>query len=459
VTAVFVDLDRTLLREGSGPVLTRALEAAGLPVRRLPADGLWWAYYNRLGETTLSMALARASTAATRGWDVAASRAAAEAAVPELLALLAPGGLAAVRDWQKDGRRVLLVTTTPEHLVAPLADAVGVDGVLATRLEERDGRFTGALDGGFVWGTGKLDRVRAYCAAEGLELGDATAVSDSVFDLPLLRAVGEPLCVNPDPRLWLVARALRWPIAHWDAAGGVPSLLGVEPFGVLRHLLVPQLFPYARFEFCDVGRIPDEGPVVLASNHRSYFDVAALALLAARISRPVRALAKRELFDLPIAGTLLRSIGALPVDRGRSGAAAFAEAAASLHRGEVVVVLPQGTIPRGHAFFDPTLVGHTGAVRLARATDAAVVPVGLWGTEAVWPRASRLPDVTTVLSPRPVTVQVGEPVQLRAPDAKDATVELMAAISALLPDEARRAGTPSEADLARTRPAGGWRDG
>jgi len=454
--AVFVDLDRTLLREGSGRVLARALAEAGLAGagRRYPGDGLWWAFYNRFGETSVSMALARASVVAARGWEVDRARDAAKLAVPGLLELLAPGAPAALAGWKAEGRRVVIVTTTAEHLVAPLAEALGVDGVLATRYEHRDGTFTGAIDGGFTWGTGKLDAVRAYCAREGLDLAACTAVSDSVFDLPLLRAVGDPLVVNPDPRLAVVATVLRWPVARWSAAGGVPKVLGVEPFGLLRHLVVPQLFPYARVELAGLEHLPARAPVLLAANHRSYFDVAALLLLAARIGRPVRALAKRELFELPVVGTLLRAIGGLPVDRGRSGAAAFAEAAASLRRGEVVIVLPQGTIPRGAAFFEPTLVGRTGTVRLARETAATIVPVGLWGTELVWPRSQRLPDVTTVLHPRAVSVTLGPPVLPTSPDLTAATAEVMAAIVALLPEEARVRHEATGDELARTLPPG-----
>jgi putative phosphoserine phosphatase/1-acylglycerol-3-phosphate O-acyltransferase len=400
------------------------------------------------------MAAARASVAATRGWEVDRARDAAKLAVPALLERVAPGATAAIAAWHAEGRRVVIVTTTPEHLVTPLAEALGVDGVLATRYEVRDGAFTGALDGSFAWGTGKLDLVRAYCEKEGLDLAACTAVSDSVFDLPLLCAVGQRLVVNPDPRLRIAARLLRWPVVQWSAAGGVPKVLGIEPFGLLRHLVVPQLFPYARFEFRGLEHVPTEGPVVLAANHRSYFDVAALVLLAARIGRPVRALAKRELFELPVLATLLRAIGGLPVDRGRSGTAAFAEAAASLRRGEVVIVLPQGTIPRGAAFFDPTLVGRTGAVRLARETGAALVPVGIWGTEHVWPRRQRLPDVTSVRHPRRVTVTVGPPVEPTSPDVAAATAALMSAIVALLPEQARTPRAPSADELARTIPAG-----
>ncbi len=85
-------------------------------------------------------------------------------------------------------------------------------------------------------------------------------------------------------------------------------------------------------------------------------------------------------------------------------------AEAALRAGEVVVVLPQGTIPRGSDFFDPELKGKTGTARLAASTGAVVVPIGLWGTEKVWPRSARMPDFTLVRHPPKVTVRIGRTV-------------------------------------------------
>ena len=64
-----------------------------------------------------------------------------------------------------------------------------------------------------------------------------------------------------------------------------------------------------------------------------------------------------------------------------------------MHGGELLMLAPEGTIPRGPAFFDPELKGRWGAARLAAATHAPVIPVGLWGTEKVWPRSSRTAEV------------------------------------------------------------------
>ncbi len=221
---------------------------------------------------------------------------------------------------------------------------------------------------------------------------------------------------------------------------------------MLRPVVRPALFPYARFDVDGVSRIPARGPVILAANHRSYFDVVALAIVAARLRRPVRFLGKRELFDAPVIGSVARALGGIPVDRGSRSDAPLREARRALEAGEVVLVLPQGTIPRGRAFFDPVLKGKSGTARLAAMTGAAVIPVGLWGTEAVWPRSSRLPDITNVLRPPPVRVRVGRPVHLGLSDVTADTEAIMAAIADQLPAESQRPHTPTAEELARTFP-------
>ncbi|MDQ3390647.1 MAG: 1-acyl-sn-glycerol-3-phosphate acyltransferase, partial [Actinomycetota bacterium] len=132
----------------------------------------------------------------------------------------------------------------------------------------------------------------------------------------------------------------------------------------------------------------------------------------------------------------------------------LAAAADALAGGELVVLMPEGTIPRGPAFFEPELSGRWGAARLASLTKVPVIPIGVWGTEHVWPRSSRLPNVLNVTSPPLVTVRVGEPVELKYRSANADTKRIMTAISKLLPPEARRRRTPTAEDLARTYPPG-----
>jgi putative phosphoserine phosphatase/1-acylglycerol-3-phosphate O-acyltransferase len=453
-SAVFIDLDRTLLRHASGQVLNQALIEEGvLPAgRSLPGDKLLYAVNDRLGENLFSMGLVRAAARVARGWhqdEVQAAGRRAVSALSELVAPFAPQRLAAFR---ADGHRLVLSTTTPVDMIAPFAEAFGFDDLIATAYETKDGRYTGRLYDGFVWGTGKLRAVREWAGGMRIDLADCHACSDSIFDVPLLSSVGSPHAVNPDPSLTIVATARRWPVEHWDRPPGVPSVVGLEPYHLLRPFVRKLSFPYARFDIVGVEHVPTRGPVLLASNHRSYFDVAALALLAREIGRPVRFLGKKEIFDAPVVGMIARAIGGIAVDRGSGSGHPMRAAEAALKAGEVVIVLPQGTIPRGYDFFDPVLHGKTGTARLAAATGATVVPVGLWGTENVWPRSARLPDFTLVRNPPTVTVRVGTPVGLSLTNAKADTATIMEAITTQLPEVARVRYEPTPAELARTKP-------
>jgi putative phosphoserine phosphatase/1-acylglycerol-3-phosphate O-acyltransferase len=436
MTAVFVDLDRTLLRGPSGPVLDRALRRRGVVPgeHSLPGSNLLYSIYGRWGENLASMGLARAAAVLAGGWSQDEVKAAGEEAVDELATLVGPYAPAALHAHREAGDRLVLATTTPFDMISPLARTLGFDDVVATRYGVRDGTYTGRVDGGFVWGLGKLNAVRQWAEANGESLSDCHAYSDSIYDAPLLAAVGHPHAINPDPRLYVLALARRWPVEYWDRPPGVPSIAGLEPYHLMRMVIRKPAFPYARFDIDGVDTIPKAGGVILVSNHRSYFDAFTLALVAQEINRPVRYLAKREMFDVAGIGWFLKAIGGIPVDRGSGSGAPMRAAEASLRAGEIVTILPEGTIPRGDAALAPVLHGHTGAARLAAAADAPVIPIGLWGTEKVWPREAKLPNVIGI---RDVAVRIGPAVKLGYKDAVADTKTIMAAISALLPVSAQ----------------------
>ena len=453
--AAFFDLDRTLLRGASGPLISEALVAAGLaPDRGVPGQGLLYKVYDLIGETLPSMALARGAVLAVRGWSREAVRDAGKAAAEKLETLVAPYAPGLVAEHHAAGRPVVLATTTPHDLVAPLAERLGFDDVVATRYaEDEAGAYTGRLEGEFVWATGKLAAVRRWAAEHDIDLRESWAYSDSIYDVPLLSAVGHPHAVNPDPRLAVFATLRRWPVLHLDVPPGVPKVAGVEPADLLKATAWPGLFPYARFDVEGIERIPAEGPVIVVANHRSYFDTVAVGLTVLRAGRAPRFLGKKEVFDAPVLGTLARAMGGIRVERGSGSGEPLREAARALAAGELVILMPQGTIPRGRAFFEPTLVGRTGAAKLAALTKAPVVPLGLWGTEQVWPRSSRVPNVGNLFDPPTVRVRVGEPVKgLRYKDPKADIAVITKAIEALLPDEAHLSREPTEEEIARAMP-------
>ena len=180
-----------------------------------------------------------------------------------------------------------------------------------------------------------------------------------------------------------------------------------------------------------------------------------MSMAIARSGRTVRFLGKKEVFDAPIIGQLATAMGGIRVDRGTGSDEPLQAAADALAGGEVVAIMPQGTIPRGPAFFDPELKGRWGAARLAAMTTAPVIPIGLWGTEKVWPRSSRLPNMPERRSTRRRSGSASVPpveLKYRSPDAD--TKRIMEAISDLLPAEAHEHRDPTADELARTYPPG-----
>ena len=452
--AAIFDLDRTLLPGASGRVLAEELRARGV-INRDPfvLEGALFALFDKFGETLSSMLLTRQGVRFSEGWNLRDVRAAGTAAAERLVDHVQPYAWRLIDDHRRAGRLLVMATTSPEDLAEPLGRALGFDHVLATRYGVRDDAYSGRVDGGFVWGNGKRRAVREWASANDVDLRASFAYSDSFYDLPLLRAVGHPVAVNPDPRLEVVARCLGWPVRNLDVPEGVPKLAGVEPHRALGAIVRPQSMRFARFDIAATEHIPRSGPAIIAANHRSYFDPLAIAVALARQGRVGRFMAKREIFDTPVVGAIARAMGAIPVDRGSGADTPLVAAAQALAAGEIVVILPQGTIPRGEAFFDAELVGRRGVAVLARMSGAPVVPMGLWGTEAVWPRNARLPAVWNVLDPPTVRVRAGKPIRLRSANDDTAVRSVMRAIQKLLPDASDRS-RPTAAEIARTYPRG-----
>jgi len=456
--AAFFDLDRTLLAGASGEVFSSAMKAAGLIGRSIPGETFLFRLFNNIGETLPSMALARQAVLLAKGRSRAAVQDVAVTAAERLEELLQPLATPLFDEHRAAGRLVVMATTTPYDMVKPLADRLGLDDVIATRYRVgANGTYDGTLDGPFVWSTGKLAAVRQWSEQHGIDLAASYAYSDSVYDLPLLAAVGHPFAVNPDPRLAVLAAARRWPTIDLSGQKSTTPRIPVVNLEIQRLVLAftnPLFIPFARFDIEGVENIPTGGPAIVVGNHRSYFDTVAMAVTIARTDRTVRFLGKKEVFDAPIIGQLAAAMGGIRVDRGTGSDEPLQAAAEALERGDLVAVMPQGTIPRGKAFFDPKLRGRWGAARLAAMTRAPVVPIGLWGTEKVWPRSARLPNVFNVVDPPLITIRVGGPVDLKYRSAEADTQRIMKALMDLLPEESRGRHEPSAEELALTYPPG-----
>jgi HAD superfamily hydrolase (TIGR01490 family) len=108
----------------------------------------------------------------------------------------------------------VLVSGALDFTIEPLAAHLGVDDVIANRMEFKDGKATGKLIPPAMAGPNKAAVLRDYCLRHDLDLGRSYAFSDSYSDVPMLAAVGRPTAVNPDLRLKTVARSYDWPIVE-----------------------------------------------------------------------------------------------------------------------------------------------------------------------------------------------------------------------------------------------------
>jgi 1-acyl-sn-glycerol-3-phosphate acyltransferase len=189
---------------------------------------------------------------------------------------------------------------------------------------------------------------------------------------------------------------------------------GVNPliYWTLRALFVPTFLIYLRMQRIGREHLPKTGPLLLASNHRSFLDPFVIGTL---VRRPVYYFAKRELFEKPWQAWILNALGAFPVDRGTGDRAAMDTARAILERGDCVVVFPEGTRIRKSSLGSP----RRGIGRLALETGAPVVPIAVLGSENVR-RGWRI-------RPRKVRLRVGRP--LSFPTSGDSSPALATAVT------------------------------
>jgi HAD superfamily hydrolase (TIGR01490 family) len=126
------------------------------------------------------------------------------------------GGREAVRRHREAGDLCAIVTGASPYTSRPLAQRLGIDHVVSTVFEVDDrGRFTGRPEMPLCLGAGKLARAERLAESQGFRLEDAVFYTDSISDLPLMERVGEPVAVNPDPRLARLAERRGWRIERW----------------------------------------------------------------------------------------------------------------------------------------------------------------------------------------------------------------------------------------------------
>jgi HAD superfamily hydrolase (TIGR01490 family) len=221
-SAAFFDLDRTLMEGSSAFQFGRAAYRAGLLSRRqLTADALANIRFRLRGSTDADTEALRARISKSlEGVRVRDLERLGADVLAGILPRIYPQVLAIAHEHQDAGRRVYIVTAASGELAEMLARVLAFDGAIGSQFSGVvDGVYTGRPAGLFIYRTGKALAIEELARREGLDLAGSYAYSDSASDLPMLRAVGHPVAVNPDPELARVAREEGWEVFRFDRLG------------------------------------------------------------------------------------------------------------------------------------------------------------------------------------------------------------------------------------------------
>jgi HAD superfamily hydrolase (TIGR01490 family) len=227
--AAFFDLDKTLMAGSSGMVFARAASRKGfVPRGQLAKWGLDHLRYRLRGssdeQTNAVLEVAKRIFAEIPERDV-------ERMAPEVLAgilpRIYPQMLDEVHSHQDEGRPTFIVSAAGNDLVKTLAAVLGMEGGIGTRWAVgADGKYTGEMEGPFVYGKGKVEAMRRFAADHEIDLDASYAYSDSVSDLPMLRSVGHAVVVNPDGPLLEIARQEGWRVMRFEKLGRKLAIAG-----------------------------------------------------------------------------------------------------------------------------------------------------------------------------------------------------------------------------------------
>jgi HAD superfamily hydrolase (TIGR01490 family) len=257
--AAFFDLDKTLIEGSSALHFARAAYRNGLISRRQMARDVWANIRFRLqGSTDESTQVLRERIAeAITGQRQVDLMRLGQQVLAGVLPAVYPQVLAEAHEHQDAGRLAYVVTAASHELAETLATVLVLDGGIGNRSEVRDGVYTGRPEGHFTYREGKAAAVRELAERENIDLAASYAYSDSESDLPMLRAVGNPVAVNPDRQLELVARAEGWRIMRFDTLARrlriAGAVAGIGLVGGGGGYLVARLRPSRRFGLPDWG--------------------------------------------------------------------------------------------------------------------------------------------------------------------------------------------------------------
>ncbi len=216
--AAFFDLDKTIIAKSSTLAFSRSFYAGGLISRGSVLRSAYAQFVYLVGGADHDQMekMREFLSKLCAGWDVQTVRDIVADTVYNIVEPLVFDEAVSLMDEHRlAGRDVIIVSASGSEVVEPIAQMLGADDVIATRMETEGGKYTGVI-GFYAYAANKATAIQEMAVRKGYDLGRSYAYSDSVTDVSMLEAVGHPHAVNPDKELRRRAVGSGWPILVFD---------------------------------------------------------------------------------------------------------------------------------------------------------------------------------------------------------------------------------------------------
>jgi len=226
-SVAFFDLDKTIIATNSVVALSRPFLAGGLLTKRAMIRSALAQVMYLLGSADAEQTerLRVQMSRLVAGWDVSLVRQIIDASLrASIEASVYTQAVALIAEHQAAGRPVVIVSASTHEIVEPMGVALGVEHVIATKMEIVDGRYTGEIDF-YCYGENKATAMKQLADTMQWSMETSYAYSDSITDQPMLDAVGHGIAVNPDRTLRKVAAEHGWETVTFQATTGLRSML------------------------------------------------------------------------------------------------------------------------------------------------------------------------------------------------------------------------------------------
>ena len=232
--AAFFDLDKTIIAKSSTLAFSKPFQAGGLISRRAVLRSAYAQFVYHFGGADHDQMekMRQFLSALSTGWDVQTVRDIVAETLHNIVdPLVYDEAVSLIEEHHLAGRDVIIVSASGAEVVEPIGELLGADGVVATRMQIVEGRYTGEIDY-YAYGEHKAAALRRLAEEHHYDLSRSYAYSDSITDVHMLEVVGNPHAVNPDRDLRREAVARGWPV-----------LVFTRPVALRSRMRLPQSRP------------------------------------------------------------------------------------------------------------------------------------------------------------------------------------------------------------------------